>query len=151
MSSRNQSACPHSRCLLIIRYMGCTLLCQAAPHLIKGPQEIRSSWSRRKAETLSCHWIYPTAWCSHSSSHYSLMLPCCPCQPWATQCHRILTQCSKAAEGSLMVFFIHKTSHAVSAGWWQTLVHRPHFTWAFMFAEGVTPMGKKAIFHWKTG
>lgn len=32
------------------------------------------------------------------------------------------------------------------------LVHEPHFTWAFTYAEGITPMGKKkAIFHWKIG
>lgn len=122
------------------------------PHI--SSRDHRRSASRPGAGERLRHWIVTECTPSphiHSSSHYSLMPPCCPCQPWVTQCHGILTQCSKVAEGSLMVFFILKPSHAVSAGWWQTLVHMPHFTWAFMFTEETTPMGKKAIFHWKTG
>lgn len=61
--------------------------------------------------------------------------------------HMVLKSGWRVSDG----FFILKPFQAVSAGWWQMLAHIPHFTWAFMFAEGIAPMGKKAIFHWKTG
>lgn len=142
MSSRDQCARPCSRCLSVLRFAD--LMCSplpGCPHLTKGPQERSASCPGAGERLRHCvvtgftpppniHTVPPTAASCHHADH-------------VTQCQGILTWCSKMAEGSLMVSFILKPSQAVSAGWWQMLVHTPHFTWAFMFAEGITPMGKR--------
>lgn len=112
-------------------------------------QELRTPfWSRRRAVMLSCHWIYPsfnvhTVAPTTASCHHTVQCATQKHQSRVTQRRGILPWWSKAAAGSLLVSFILKPSHAVSAGWWQTLVHKPHFTWAFTYAKGIAPMGKK--------
>lgn len=94
------------------------------------------------------HTVAPTT----ASCHHAVQRATQEHQSRVTQRRGILPWWSKAAAGSLLVSFILKPSHAVSAGWWQTLVHKPHFTWAFTYAKGIAPMGKKkAIFCWKIG
>lgn len=91
------------------------------------------------APSPNVHTVPPaTASCHHTGRRSSQEH-----QSWVTQCQGILTSWSKAAAGSLLVSFALKPSHAVSAGWWQMLVHKPRFTWAFTYAKGIALMGKK--------
>lgn len=129
----------------------CSLLCLC----LSGDQD--PSLEQEKGRDAELSPDSPTTYSPQRAPHYSLV-------PSGSAVHTAGTQVTESpAPGNSHVVvksgcgvsagFLHpETIHTVSAGWWQTLVHKPHFTWAFTYAEGITPMGKKrAIFHWKIG
>ena len=127
----------------------CTLLCRA---VCISPREHRRSGSHCGAGEKRWCWVvmgFAPSPIAHAvppttaSCHHAVQRASQEHQSWLTQRRGILTWWSKVAAGSLLVSFILKPSHAVSAGWQQMLVHKPHFTWAFTYAKGITPMGKK--------
>lgn len=103
-------------------------------HLSETAQGMRIPACSRRAVMLSCQQLCHHVRSTKSSQELRYREP---------QHQGILMWPWEWAMGSLLVSFSPKPTPPVSAGWWQMLVHEPHFTWAFTYAEGITPMGKK--------